>query len=201
MKATHLVTTLGNTAAAAALGLGVGVLIGLSGAMTACSSAAKREAPPSAAGKSQVEPEEKHLIQYLQQNHHSYFDWPVDKARMTRGFLPNRKKPHLGLDLAAPKGTPVYAAHDGTIIYAGRDFRGYGRMVMIEGAQGWASVYAHFTKIQAREGQKVAKGDQIGTMGRSGHATGVHLHFELRKEKGPIDPLDYLPHGTRLAVQ
>ncbi|MGZ3817524.1 MAG: M23 family metallopeptidase, partial [Bdellovibrio sp.] len=57
------------------------------------------------------------------------FDWPVDRARMTRGFLPHKRRPHLGIDLAASKGTPILAAQNGTVIYAGREFKGYGKMV------------------------------------------------------------------------
>lgn len=121
------------------------------------------------------------------------FDWPVDHARMTRGFLPNKRHPHLGIDLAAPKGTPVLAAQDGTVIYTGREFRGYGKMIIIESAGGWATLYAHFDKIIASEGQKVHKGEIIGAMGRTGHATGYHLHFEIRKDRGPVDPLPLLP--------
>jgi murein DD-endopeptidase MepM/ murein hydrolase activator NlpD len=121
------------------------------------------------------------------------FDWPVDSARMTRGFLPNKRRPHLGIDLAAPKGTPILAAQGGTIIYAGREFKGYGKMVLIESGDGWATLYAHFDKILVSEGQKVRKGEVIGAMGRTGRATGVHLHFEIRKNRGPIDPLPLLP--------
>lgn len=120
---------------------------------------------------------------------------------MTRGYLPHRKRPHLGLDLAAPKNTKIYAAHDGVVIYAGREFRGFGKMVMIEGAHGWATLYAHFNKIQVRQGQRVSQGQTIGLMGRTGRATGVHLHFEIRKSRGPVDPLLYLPGGSRLASQ
>ncbi|UYL08145.1 M23 family metallopeptidase [Bdellovibrio sp. SKB1291214] len=122
-----------------------------------------------------------------------HFDWPVDSARMTRGFLPNKRRPHLGIDLAAPKGTPILAAQGGTIIYAGREFKGYGKMVLIESGDGWATLYAHFDKILVSEGQKVRKGEVIGAMGRTGRATGVHLHFEIRKNRGPIDPLPLLP--------
>ncbi|WP_413574456.1 M23 family metallopeptidase [Bdellovibrio sp. HCB290] len=130
-------------------------------------------------------------------HNHSYdqrsFDWPVDSARMTRGFLPNKRRPHLGIDLAAPKGTPILAAQGGTIIYAGREFKGYGKMVLIESGDGWATLYAHFDKILVSEGQRVRKGEVIGAMGRTGRATGVHLHFEIRKNRGPIDPLPLLP--------
>lgn len=130
----------------------------------------------------------------------SFFDWPVTEARFTRGFLPNKKRrPHLGIDLAASKGTPVLAAHDGTVIYTGREFKGYGKMVMIEGREGFATLYAHFSKITIREGEKVRQGDQIGLMGRTGRATGTHLHFEVRTDRGPVDPLLYLPNGAKVA--
>ncbi len=124
------------------------------------------------------------------------FDWPVDRARMTRGFLPNKRRPHLGIDLAAPKGTPILASQAGTVIYAGREFRGYGKMVLIESGNGWATLYAHFDKILVSEGQKVRQGEVVGAMGRTGRATGVHLHFEVRKDRGPIDPLPLLPTVT-----
>jgi murein DD-endopeptidase MepM/ murein hydrolase activator NlpD len=144
-------------------------------------------------------PEERALSQWQEEKHKNFFDWPVDEARMTRGFLPNRRRPHLGIDLAAPKGTKILAAHDGVVIYAGHDFRGFGRMVLIEGSNGWASLYAHFSTINVKEGDQVHQGDTIGGMGRTGRATGVHLHFEIRKSKGPVDPLLYLPSVSRLA--
>ncbi len=124
------------------------------------------------------------------------FDWPVDKARFVRGFNPKRsrkRRPHYGIDLAAIKGTPILAATKGTVIYTGRAFKGYGRMVMIESENGWATLYAHLNKIYVAEGQKVASGEVLGAMGRTGRATGVHLHFEIRKGRVPMDPLTYLP--------
>jgi len=128
------------------------------------------------------------------------FDWPVDSARMTRGFLPNKRRPHLGIDLAAPKGTPILASQGGTVIYAGREFRGYGKMVLVESGDGWATLYAHFDKILVAEGQKVHQGEVIGAMGRTGRATGVHLHFESRKNRGPIDPLPLLPQTATASL-
>ncbi len=156
--------------------------------------AAQAPAPFAPEGKEEVV-----LNEWQEKRNKSYFDWPVDQARMSRGFLPNRRKPHLGVDLAAPKNTKIYASHDGVVIYSGRDFRGFGKMIMIEGTQGWATLYAHLSSSLVREGQKVLQGDSIGLMGRTGHATGVHLHFEIRKAKGPVDPLLYLPGGSRLA--
>lgn len=128
------------------------------------------------------------------------FDWPVDDARMTRGFLPQKRRPHLGIDLAAKRGTPILAAQGGMVIYTGREFRGYGKMVLIESGKGWATLYAHMDRILVQEGQKIAQGQVLGAMGRTGHATGVHLHFEIRKDKGPIDPLPLLPNGHKVAT-
>lgn len=130
---------------------------------------------------------------------HGGFDWPVDKARLTRGFMPNKKRPHLGLDLAAPKGTPILAAKAGTVIYQGKAFHGFGKMVLIESGGGWATLYAHLNKILVKEGQKLEQGQVLGEMGRTGRATGVHLHFEVRKDRGPVDPLPLLPAGRELA--
>jgi murein DD-endopeptidase MepM/ murein hydrolase activator NlpD len=127
------------------------------------------------------------------------FDWPVDDARLTRGFLPQKRRPHLGIDLAAKKGTPILAAQGGLVIYTGREFKGYGKMVMIESGKGWATLYAHMDKILVQEGQKVSRGQLLGAMGRTGRATGVHLHFEIRKDRGPIDPLPLLPNGSKVA--
>lgn len=128
-----------------------------------------------------------------------YFDWPVDDARMTRGFLPKKRRPHWGLDLAAPKGTPIFSAHKGTVIYAGKEFHGYGKMVLVESGHGWATLYAHLDKIMVSEGQSISQGDVVGAMGRTGRATGVHLHFEIRKDLGPVDPLPLLPDGEKIA--
>ena len=126
-------------------------------------------------------------------------DWPVDSAVMSRGFSINptgkRKKPHLGIDLAARRGTPIYAAQDGLVIYSGHAFKGYGRMVLIEGSDDLATLYGHMDKIKIRQGKHVRKGDLIGLMGRSGRATGVHLHFEVRRQKRAVDPFLYLPHA------
>lgn len=127
----------------------------------------------------------------------SYFGWPVDEARFVRGFNINptgkRRRPHLGIDLASYKNSPILAAHDGTIIYVGKDFRGFGKMILIEGKNGWATLYAHLNKTSVKEGMRVVKGRQIASMGRTGRASGTHLHFEIRKDRGPVDPMLYLP--------
>jgi murein DD-endopeptidase MepM/ murein hydrolase activator NlpD len=137
------------------------------------------------------------------------FDWPVWEARMSRGFMPRVKRkgrratrPHKGIDLAAQRGVPVMASTDGVVIYTGKDFNGFGKMIMIETVgenTGYATLYAHLDKIVVYDGQKVAQGEVIGALGNTGRSSGPHLHFEIRKSDGiPIDPLPYLPAGKDL---
>jgi len=130
-------------------------------------------------------------------NFKAEFEWPVDQARLTRGFLPHaRPRPHFGLDLASKKGTPVLSASDGYVIYAGSGFRGFGRFIIIEHEGEWASFYGHLDKILVKQGERIKKGDLIGKMGRTGRATGTHLHFELRHDRKAIDPIAFLPHDN-----
>jgi murein DD-endopeptidase MepM/ murein hydrolase activator NlpD len=122
-------------------------------------------------------------------------EWPVPvPARVTQKFKSgNKRSRHQGIDLGGPRGTPILAAHEGIVIYAGRDFRGFGNLVILENQMGYATFYAHLDKIQTQEGTRLRTGQQLGTMGRTGRATGVHLHFELRISKIAVDPLPYLP--------
>ncbi len=138
------------------------------------------------------------------------FDWPVWEARMSRGFMPRVKRkgrkrasrPHKGIDLAAQRGSPVMASTDGVVIYTGKDFNGFGKMIMIETVgenTGYATLYAHLDKIVVYDGQKVTQGEVIGALGNTGRSSGPHLHFEIRKSDGiPVDPLPYLPAGKDL---
>lgn len=121
------------------------------------------------------------------------FDWPLDQFRLTRVFRPRGKRPHKGIDLAAPSGTPIRAAQGGKVLYVGQHFRGYGRLIIIEHPYEWATFYSHLLRAQVKQGARVHQGELIGYVGRSGRATGNHLHFELRKDLRPLDPLKYLP--------
>ncbi len=117
--------------------------------------------------------------------------WPITPdARFTRGFRSGRS-PHDGIDLAAPIGTPIYAAHKGKVLYSGDEFSGYGNVVIVESAQGWISLYSHCEELLVSEGEWVAKGQNIATVGDTGNARGAHLHFELRKGQRPVDPMLY----------
>jgi murein DD-endopeptidase MepM/ murein hydrolase activator NlpD len=121
------------------------------------------------------------------------FIWPVKNVRLTRGFRPASDRDHHGIDLGGRRGEAILASHDGVVVYAGQDFRGYGRMVLLEYNRRWATLYAHLDAIAVSEGQRVPQGARLGTMGRSGRATGVHLHFEVLQDKQPVDPKDFLP--------
>lgn len=125
------------------------------------------------------------------------FQWPVYGASLTQRFRPNKKRHrrrHQGIDLAAPKNTPIYSIDHGVVVYAGHGFTGYGRLVIIEHLnKSYNSYYAHLSRYKVERGDVVKKGDLIGLMGRSGRATGVHLHFEIRRNNMALNPLDYLP--------
>ena len=122
--------------------------------------------------------------------------WPVDPVKITRGFIAAR--PHHGVDFDGEKNDPVYAAHEGYVIYSGSGFSGYGKMVIVRYDKKWASLYSHLNKISVKEGEYVRPRQVIGGMGRTGRATGVHLHFELMRNKLPIDPLPLLRRDQRL---
>lgn len=131
--------------------------------------------------------------------HNFALSWPLDAVKLSQPFRPVKKRrPHLGIDLTGAKGTPIKAAHEGLVIYAGRGFKGFGRLVIVEYDDQWASLYAHLDKILVKQGQVVSRGEVVGKMGRSGRATGVHLHFELLHEQRPIDPLPLLSEGQRI---
>lgn len=118
--------------------------------------------------------------------------WPVRHVKITQHYSPRNNPRHQGVDLGGPRGTPILAAHEGIVVYTGNKFSGYGKMVLVEYDSQWASLYAHLDDIDVREGDRVYQGDQIGKMGRTGRATGVHLHFEIMRNKVPVDPLQFL---------
>lgn len=118
---------------------------------------------------------------------------PLDGARITSGFgmrthpILGFDRHHRGVDFAAPAGTPVFAAGDGTVTFAG--WRGdYGRTVMIRHAGGYDTLYAHLSAITVRPGGRVRQGQVIGRVGSTGLATGPHLHFEVHRNRVAIDP-------------
>ena len=117
-------------------------------------------------------------------------EWPL-KGMLYAKFGKKGKEVHDGIDLAAPLGTPVKAAAAGKVLYAGEQ-KGYGKIVILEHAAGWVTLYAHNHELRTETGATVASGAMIATVGQSGRTSGPHLHFELRKNGIPVDPLPYL---------
>jgi len=114
--------------------------------------------------------------------------WPA-KGELIAKYSPSAGV--NGIRIAAPKGAPIQAAADGTVVYVGDGLRGYGKLVLIKHNDSYLSAYAHNDAILVTEGQKMKKGESIARMGSSG-SDRVMLHFEIREHGKPIDPLAYL---------
>ena len=98
---------------------------------------------------------------------------------------------HTGIDIGAPTGTPIHAAAAGTVVYCGW-MEGYGNLVAIDQLNSLSTAYAHQSQIAVSCGQYVAQGHVIGYVGCTGHCFGPHLHFEVRVNGVPVDPMGYL---------
>lgn len=119
---------------------------------------------------------------------------PLDKFSVSALYLatgPHAGGIHHGLDLAAPTGTPVYAAEGGTVVQAAEN-GGFGNSVTIKTSDGLRIVYAHLSKILAKKGDTVATGARIGLVGSTGHSTGPHLHLQVNKLRHTTDPVAWL---------
>ncbi|MBX9689650.1 MAG: peptidoglycan DD-metalloendopeptidase family protein [Candidatus Obscuribacterales bacterium] len=101
------------------------------------------------------------------------------------------RKFHTGVDLAGPNHTPVKASDSGNVLYSGW-YGGYGKVVIVSHGNGLATLYAHMSKVNASAGQNVSKGDVVGYEGSTGFSTGPHLHFEVRVDGKPNNPLNYV---------
>jgi len=127
------------------------------------------------------------------------FAWPVTGGIVTSGFGQRGHSFHDGIDISAPAGTPVHAAQDGDVIYSDV-LRGYGNVIIVRHASGFATVYAHNRINHVHEQQHVRKGDVIGSVGDSGRTSGANLHFEVRQDNVARDPLEFLPPTEQLAA-
>ncbi len=101
------------------------------------------------------------------------------------------RRAHMGLDFAAPLGTPIYATADGRIKDAGFNTGGLGNRVVIYHGFGYETVYGHMVRIKARVGETVKRGEVIGYVGNSGKSTGPHCHYEVHRNGQPVDPIYY----------
>lgn len=97
-----------------------------------------------------------------------------------------------GINIAAVKGSPVRAAQNGVVVYTGDDLEGYGNLVLVRHQNRMMTAYAHMDKVLIKRGDKVARGQSIGTVGKSGQVDRPQLHFEVRRGTKPLDPTKYL---------
>jgi len=116
--------------------------------------------------------------------------WPVS-GPVTSGFGVRWGRMHEGIDIAVGQGTPVHAAAAGTVIYAGW-MDGYGNLVVVDHGNGLSTAYGHNSMLASSVGQAVTAGQVIAYSGSTGHSTGPHVHFEVRVNGSPVDPLGYL---------
>ncbi len=135
----------------------------------------------------------------------TYLASPLAFSRITSSFkmrfhpILQTWRAHLGVDYAAPTGTPVRSVGQGVVDVAGVQ-NGFGNVVMLKHANGHTTVYAHLSRIDVRRGQSIAQGQTIGLVGATGWATGPHLHFEFRVNGQHIDPLTMARQSTAVEV-
>ena len=120
----------------------------------------------------------------------------VDLTRMASGYkwrmhpILKIRKFHKGMDFTAPTGTPIYASGNGKVIRSSRSAT-YGRVVYIDHGYGYTTIYAHMSKIKAKRGQNVKRGDLIGYVGNTGRSVSAHLHYEVRKNGKALNPINF----------
>jgi murein DD-endopeptidase MepM/ murein hydrolase activator NlpD len=119
------------------------------------------------------------------------FSWPIPGGTPKSAFGARHGRLHAGVDISAPSGTDVLASRDGTVVYSGSRFHGYGNVVMVDHGDGFLTVYAHNSKNLVQMGERVMRGQVIARVGATGNATGSHCHFEIRKGQVAVDPQRY----------
>lgn len=120
------------------------------------------------------------------------FQWPV-QGKILRRFEKSTTGKHFGLDIGVPRNTPVRAARDGTVVYAGDSISAYGRMVIVDHGGGWASCYAYNSRLLVTVNDRVKRGEVIAESGDSGRGDQPFMQFQLRRGGDAVDPLPYLP--------
>lgn len=126
------------------------------------------------------------------------FEWPVRGGAILSYFdAPRRGHRHAGLDIRGELGQEVVAARAGRVVYSGDKLAGYGKLVILDHGDGMQTLYAHALALLVQVGDFVERGQPIARVGRTGNATTEHCHFEIRKDRLPVDPLPYLSTVAR----
>lgn len=120
------------------------------------------------------------------------FDKPVSGKIIQKFGVTSNGTYNDGINISAPKGTPILAADKGTVAYAGNDLKGYGNLVLVRHDGGWFTAYAHADKINVKKGDLIKLHQKLGTVGNSGGVKQPQLHFEVRYKSKPLDPTIYL---------
>lgn len=135
----------------------------------------------------------------------AYLSSPLEFSRVSSGYglrfhpISKTQKAHLGVDYAAPTGTPVRTIGDGVVSFAGWQ-GGYGNVIEIQHKDRQSTLYAHLSRIDVRKGQKVSQGDAVGAVGSTGASTGPHLHFEFRDNGVHQDPLEVARKSENIPI-
>jgi murein DD-endopeptidase MepM/ murein hydrolase activator NlpD len=120
------------------------------------------------------------------------FRWPV-RGRIIAGFGPKPNgQQNDGIDVAVPENTPIKAAEDGVVAYAGSELKGYGNLVLVRHPNGYVTAYAHAKELLVKRGDQIKRGEVIAKSGQSGNVDAPQLHFEVRKGSAPVDPMQFL---------
>jgi len=120
------------------------------------------------------------------------FRWPVRGKVITSYGAKTNGKSNDGINLAVPEGTPVKAAEDGVVAYAGNELKGYGNLVLVRHSNGYVTAYAHASELLVKRGDSIKRGQIIAKSGQTGEVGSPQLHFEIRKGSSPVDPLQFL---------
>ena len=121
------------------------------------------------------------------------YRWPLGAGIVSSEFGRRWRKPHEGIDIAADEGEPVFASAAGEVLYANNRMRGYGNVVILRHDSSVTTLYAHNHSMKVGLGDRVEQGQVIALLGSTGHSTGPHIHFEMRKSNVAQDPRRILP--------
>lgn len=122
--------------------------------------------------------------------------WPV--KRVSGSYVSSYVgdgRGHKGMDIVAKGGTPIYAATSGTVVFASSDRSGYGKYIIIDHGNGIKTLYGHCSALYVKKGDIVSEGEHIAAVGTTGYSTGNHLHFEVRINDRPVDPVPYIGYN------